>query len=334
MTSRLVSPEFGHHLVEELDKESLGRYVVYSQELPWKLFGDRFVSPPQQVTQVERMDIGTLDSLVGTLQDCDSIVGFGGGLSIDTAKYVAWKTKKRFIAIPTVISADASACRAIAIRDNWRVRYIGDKMPDRLLVDFSIVQSAPSFLNRGGICDILSCYTALEDWQIAHIDTGEALDQVTVKRAELLLSRLFSHEEEIRSVSEVGIEFIVRGYLEEVDICERFGSSRPEEGSEHFFAYNVEFLKRKPFLHGGIVSLGVVAMTILQDRDPRDVISFLTGCGIAWKPKDMNLNQAEIVDAIETLYKYCEQERFYYTVINRKKPNKERAVGISQILNS
>jgi glycerol-1-phosphate dehydrogenase [NAD(P)+] len=198
-------------------------------------------------------------------------------------------------------------------------------MPERLIIDFDVIRSAPPHLNRGGVCDILSCYTALQDWEISHADTGETIDPKTVDATNDLLRRLFSHQKDIHDVTEDGIRFLIEGYLDEVRLCEQYGSPRPEEGSEHFFAYNLEYRMCRPFLHGTIVSLGVILMTILQGSDPREVVDFLDGAGVLWRPKDAGLCDEDVAQAIETLGGYCKNEEFYYTVIDRQKPDEKTA---------
>lgn len=328
MTDDLPIKQYGRHLVEELTSKDLGRFIVYTQAVPWKLYGGRFTDKPSDKKLIEEISLESLNRLLSACKDFDTVVAFGGGLAIDSAKYVAWKTGKRFVAIPTVISADVSVCRSVAVREDWKVRYIGDKMPDQLIIDFDIIQSAPPYLNRGGVCDILSCYTALKDWEISHANTGEPIDTKTVAATEDLLARLFSHRGEICGVTEDGIRFLVEGYLEEVRLSEEYGNPRPEEGSEHFFAYNLEYLMRRPFLHGNIVSLGVVLMTILQGRDPREVVNFLDGASVLWRPKEAGLSDEDVVRAIATLYDYCVDEKFYYTVVNYERPDRKTALEL------
>ncbi len=332
MTDALPIRRFGRHLIEGLTSEDLGRFIIYTQEMPWKRYGARFSGEPIRTELIEEISLESLNGLLNISEDFETVIAFGGGLAIDSAKYVAWKTGKRFVAIPTVVSADVSVCRAVAVREDWKVRYIGDKMPDQLIIDFDIIQSAPAHLNRGGVCDILSCYTALNDWEISHANTGESVDAKTVVATEDLLSRLFSHREEIRNVTEIGIRFLVEGYAEEVRLCEEYGSPRPEEGSEHFFAYNIEYVMRRPFLHGNIVSLGVVLMTILQGRDPREVVDYLDRAGVLWRPKDTGLSDEDIVRTLETLHDYCVDEKFYYTVVNHERPDRKTAIELVNTL--
>lgn len=325
MIDDLPVPDFGRGMIENLDLRDLGRCIVVTQEAPWNLYGERFRETAPDVVKVEEAGLSSLDSLSQEAAGYDTVVAFGGGLAIDSAKFAAWKNEKRLITIPTAISADVAVCRAIAIRDDWKVRYVGDKMPDRLIVDFDIIQSAPPHINRGGVCDILSCYTALRDWEIAHTDTGEPTDPDTIGRTRHLLERLFAHQQAIRDVTEEGIHFLMEGYIEEVRLCEQYGSPRPEEGSEHFFAYNLEYRMRRPFLHGTIVSLGVVLMTMLQQQDPDEVVGFLDGAGVPWRPEHAGLQDDQIIKTIETLYDYCVDEDFCYTVVNRQKPDRETA---------
>ena len=332
MTDALPIRRFGRHLIEGLTSEDLGRCIIYTQEVPWKRYGERFAVAPIKTEMIEEVSLESLNGLLNNSGDFDTVIAFGGGLAIDSAKYTAWKTGKRFVAIPTVVSADVSACRAVAVREDWKVRYIGDRMPDQLIIDFDIIQSAPAYSNRGGVCDILSCYTALKDWEISHANTGESIDAKTVGATEDLLSRLFSHREEIRNVTEIGIRFLVEGYAEEVRLCEEYGNPRPEEGSEHFFAYNLEYVMRRPFLHGNIVSLGVVLMAILQGRDPREVVDFLDRAGVLWRPKDAGLSDDDIVRTVETLHDYCVDEKFYYTIVNRERPDRRAALKLVNTL--
>jgi glycerol dehydrogenase-like iron-containing ADH family enzyme len=332
MSNELPVPLFGRGLVEEISSENPGKCVIYTQEVPWKLYAERFSIRPTKTEMIEEVSLESLRILAENCTDCDTVIAFGGGLAIDSAKYAAWKAGKRFVAVPTVISADVSVCRAVAVREKWKVRYIGDKMPDELLIDFDIIQSAPAHLNRGGVCDILSCYTALKDWEISHANTGEAIDGDIVARTQDLLSRLFTQREDIRNVTEEGIRLLIEGYLEEVRLCEEYGSARPEEGSEHFFAYNLEHLMQRPFLHGNIVCLGVVLMTILQERDPREVVDFLEVADVRWRPEDAGLAYQDIVRALETLHDYCTGEEFYYTIVNHKRPDKNEAVRVTDTM--
>jgi hypothetical protein len=69
-------------------------------------------------------------------------------------------------------------------------------------------------------------------------------------------------------------------------------------------------------------------MTILQDRNPREIVDFLDGAGVLWRPEYMGLLDKDVVGAIETLYGYCMNEMFYYTVVNHKKPSENMGLWL------
>ena len=56
------------------------------------------------------------------------------------------------------------------------------KKKQTIVIDFDILTSAPVILNASGAGDVLSCFTALEDWRLAaehgHDDFDQALLQV------------------------------------------------------------------------------------------------------------------------------------------------------------
>jgi len=44
-----------------------------------------------------------------SIEDCDIIIGFGGGKILDTAKYASYVGKKKYVSIPTTLSNDGLA---------------------------------------------------------------------------------------------------------------------------------------------------------------------------------------------------------------------------------
>ena len=48
-----------------------------------------------------------------------------------------------------------------------KVKYVGDSSPDPLIIDYSIIRTAPKTLNIAGVGDLLSIHTASFDWEHA-----------------------------------------------------------------------------------------------------------------------------------------------------------------------
>ena len=124
------------------------------------------------------------------------------------------------------------ACARCGRRDAVKtsVVYVGDARPAALLIDFKLLQAAPAVLNRSGVGDLLSCYTALWDWNEAHVRLGEPIDSAIVRRTRELLERLLSlgSAKAVNAVTEDGLRLLSELYVLEVTLCELWGNARPE----------------------------------------------------------------------------------------------------------
>jgi glycerol-1-phosphate dehydrogenase [NAD(P)+] len=97
------------------------------------------------------------------------------------------------------------------------------------------------------------------------------------------------------------------------------GHSRPEEGSEHFFAYNVEHRTGEGYVHGELVCLGILLMARLQENNPGRVEEILRVSNVRFHPNDLNLSQGEVEAALLTLRAYVEGEGLPHSAINERR---------------
>jgi glycerol dehydrogenase-like iron-containing ADH family enzyme len=243
------------------------------------------------------------------------VIGVGGGSVLDFAKYLAWRRELQLILIPSIVSVDACVTPSIGVRDQGRVHYVGHVKARQLLVDFNLIRAAPPRLNRAGAGDILSIHTGSFDWLLGHERAGERYDRDVALRATELVRELERNAAEISQVSDKGIRTLVELFRAENDLCESFGNSRPEEGSEHFFAYNTELGTGKQFIHGEIVCLGILLMSRLQKNEPDWVMGLLEELGVLYRPADIGLEPAELRTALATLDAFCRHEGLSHTIV-------------------
>ncbi len=166
--------------------------------------------------------------------------GVGGGMALDHAKYSAWRLGLPLVLMPSVLSVDASYTRAVGVREDGRVKYVGNAglVLTAILIDYDLIQSAPKILNTAGAGDILSCFTGLWDWRESARLLGEEIDEAIVAQTQsACLDRLYGGATELRDQSEAGLCLLSELFAEEVRLCEQWGNARAEEGSEHSLAY-------------------------------------------------------------------------------------------------
>lgn len=326
MMIRTSEPIFGRGLVKQLAHDILNNAIVFTMEIPWNLVRPYLAHEPVQVRYVEGMELSALEKFTESLPNFEVAIGIGGGTSLDTAKFAAWRRKKRLILIPTILSTDAPFTKAIGVRVEGRVRYLGEVYPELLIIDFDILQKAPKKLNRSGAGDILSIYTALFDWKLAKESIGEAYDESVASESKKVFETMINVADEIRENTELGLKVLAELFKKEVMLCEIFGNSRPEEGSEHYFAYCIEYLTKKKFLHGELVAFSVILTSLCQEQDVNAIRSVIERLGIEHSLEAVGVTEKEVIDALLYLPKYLEGEKqLLYGIYHKNPPTEGKA---------
>ncbi len=294
----------------------IGRYAAVSQDIPWRLVKDRIGGEPSAPIMTEGLEHDYLEELLRRTPQVDTIVGIGGGVAIDTAKYLAWRRGCRLIFVPTIISVDAYVTPAAAVRYSGKVNYTGSVAPDQIIIDFKAIRAAPVRLNTAGAGDIYSCRTALFDWKLARDKKGESFDEEIAAESERILEKLASNAHEIRRASEAGIRTLVELHLETNRIQIKVNSPRPEEGSEHLFFYTLEEQLHRSFVHGEVVGTGIYIMTHFQSQEEELVAKEMNEMGLLFSPKNYGITRDEFADTILQIKRYVRETNFMYTIMD------------------
>jgi glycerol-1-phosphate dehydrogenase [NAD(P)+] len=290
--------------------------VVCTMPEPWALVAD-VVPAPLWMIQAGSVELAHLrDLAAGVPPGGRAVVGLGGGSALDTAKFVAEATGLDLVQIPTILSADAAFTAPYGYRDGSRVRYGGDLRPVEVIVDPALVRRAPPRLNRAGVGDLLSCHTGMFDWRLAvHEGRGEIpWNPEAAALGRRVLDELAAMAPEIRRVSDAAIRWLAEIHRDVGAGCIAYGA-RFEEGSEHFLAYCLEWLTRRSWVHGELISWCVVVMSLLQGNEPERAADLVRATGVDADPEHLRIDEDLAVRALLELPGYCAREALWPSVV-------------------
>ena len=215
---------------------------------------------------------------------CEVLYAVGGGLAADAAKYFACQLDLPLVCLPTALSVDAFLTAASGIRRDGCVTYIETKPPETLILDLDVIAAAPSSIRSAGITDVLSIATGCWDWRFAHERGQNPPDMEFIPfvydNAQSILQGALDCSEAAGRGEPQGLKQLYDCLALEVQLCNQIGHARPEEGSEHYFAYCVENLVGPGLPHGDLVGPGILITARLQGQDAAPLKKALTDCHV------------------------------------------------------
>ena len=303
-------------LLEELGAIE-GPWVLVTQAEPLALLPLEVTRRAAAIRTITSLAATDLEALAGGLAlGTRWVVGIGGGMALDAAKWCAWRRSTRLLLAPAIVSVDAMVTNTIAVREGGGIVYRGFVVADRIVVDPDLIRRAPARLNRAGIGDLLSIHTGLADWRLGAAAGSITFDEEIAAASAAVLDRVEAVAPEIGAVSAAGLGAIVRAYAEVNALCLRVGHSGLEEGSEHYFGYRLEQVTGRSFVHGELIGLGTVLMAALQENDPTRAVRLLDTCRVAWRPADQALERGVLVLALAGLPTFVRSQGLPHSVID------------------
>jgi glycerol-1-phosphate dehydrogenase [NAD(P)+] len=291
-------------------------YVLVTQPQPLARLHPTIAAGATVIVEATSLDEEALQDLARRLPAALGIVGVGGGVTMDTAKYLAWQSGQPLLLAPSIVSVDAGVTNTVAVRRGGSVVYDGFVVADAIVADLDLIAQAPARLNRAGVGDLLSVQTARDDWARGARAGRISFDAEVDAAAGQELAELLALADQIAAVTDAALEHIVRAYVRVNALCLRVGHSGPEEGSEHYFAYAAEAATGRSFVHGEIVGLGVVLMASLQGAGSAEAAAFLDGCAVAWRPQELGLDARQLAEILQDLPGFVRRAGLPWSIID------------------
>ena len=332
---------FGRNLIAELNRFVHRPFLVVTMEDLWPLFEAGFepdLCRPYFVRSVEEAD---LRRDLAQMTDYRAVVGLGGGQALDVAKYAAWLHRLPLFQVPTALSVNAVFGHRAGLRIDGRVRYLGWAVPECVFIDLDVVRAAPRQLNHSGIGDILCFHTGVLDWRYAS-DRGlcEAkwpYDSVLAERSLAKVEAVLEHPEDIRDLTDRGIEILVDGLQWGTSYHGAGWMPRHIEGIDHFVFYALERFTGRKFLHGQPVCFGVYVGSLLHEARAEQMLSTMQRIGLDIRPEAMGVTWDQMAEALIGLRDFVQGEALWHSIahdlpitaafVERLRANIEAAYG-------
>lgn len=256
-------------------------------------------------------NIEKIEDYIEELNNIDEIVTLGGGSTVDIGKYISYRLNIRYTCIPSMLSTNSYATNKVALIKDGKKTTIEAKMPERIIIDNELLKLSKS-QNLYGLADVLSIYTALYDWKIANTDINEDIDINIYEMAENLLVDVlnFIQENTLEDIINRNMELFkyigIAGYITNL-----YGTGRPESGSEHIMAKEIE--KNIDVPHGMSVSVGILSMGLMQNRNIKDILKAINKLKVFDKADQYGLTKK----IIEKSFFELEPREDRYTIIDR-----------------
>ena len=258
---------------------------------------------------IAQLDIGQRwEDVSLDLDPSATVVGLGGGAALDWAKLVASVSGMGLVLAPTAASTNSIFTPSMrSASDEEGV--IHSVEPTNVVLDLDVISKAPHRINAAGLADALAVETALLDW----MDTA-ARDGVipAIEQHVLWVDQL------VDSIVDLALGFdpsltahcleVLRLLYEGVRLFESSGGPLGA-GYEHLFAWNLERVTGRQFIHGEAVALGIVLAYILRERNLDVPLAVFDTANVMWRPSDLGVDSDELVETVDTVSHYNRNER-------------------------
>ena len=242
------------------------------------------------------------------------VYAVGGGLVADASKYIAAKLNLPLVVLPTALSVDAFVTAASGIRRDGCVYYIETKVPENLILDLDTIAKGPVSIRAAGITDVMSIATGAWDWKFAHErgknPSGMEFIPWVYDNAQSILNGVIDCAEAAGRGDKEGLKTLYDCLAMEVQLCNQVGHARPEEGSEHYFAYAVENEMGHGLPHGDLVGPAILLIAKLQGQNTAPLEKALKACNVPLN----NIPQEMIDRTLNVLPEYSRRHNLSFGI--------------------
>jgi glycerol-1-phosphate dehydrogenase [NAD(P)+] len=250
------------------------------------------VCSASKLDEVDRVKLLARETKAGFM------IGAGGGRSIDIAKLASLEVCAPFLSVPTAASHDGICSSQASLTINGETASIKAQSPLAIVADSKIISQAPAKLLSAGCGDIISNYTAILDWQLAHRLRNEEYSEYASALSGMTARMIVELAGDIRPGLEESARIVIKALISSGVAMSIAGSSRPASGSEHKFAHAMNKIAPGRALHGELCGLGTIMMMYLHGGDWKMIKEALALVGAPTTAAEANLDADSVISAL------------------------------------
>lgn len=259
------------------------------------------------------------------------LFGVGGGTIIDAAKLSSASQNLPFISIPTTVSHDGIASPLASIKGSEKPYSVLAQAPLAIVADTEIIAQAPWRFVVSGCGDVISKFTAVKDWKLAHLEKGEYYGGYAASLALMSAKLVTANADLIANKDCEGLRVLLEALISCGVAMSIGGSSRPCSGSEHLFGHALDLINGKNSMHGEKCGVGSILTSFLHGSNWQQIRATLKHINSPTTAEELGVKDTDVVKALQMAVE-IRPER--YTILHKLNLNYEacetvaRATGI------
>jgi glycerol-1-phosphate dehydrogenase [NAD(P)+] len=299
---------------------NIDNYVLVTDQVPWQLHQNYFSTNPVKVIMPGTLERTALDKMIVTIPQGVEFVGLGGGTVLDATKYFALLREKKPMLIPTITSTDAPFTDFISVtnEEGFRIGFKKIGWPKRVIIDYALNRKAEPRFNRAGYGDLLCMLPTLDDWRMASkVGKEVSLDPALEETIMSIMDRAIESASVIGSMRSEGIEILMKLTENSAALIMSNLDKPISAGSEHLFAWNLDVTTGRHFVHGEIVSLGILISSYLHNKHFNRLKQALDEAQVIYRPARLEITWDEIKETLLTVEEYNRNVRQFHTIFEK-----------------
>ncbi|MFP4624987.1 MAG: NAD(P)-dependent glycerol-1-phosphate dehydrogenase [Natronomonas sp.] len=299
-----------------------GRPLFVTSPTPRKIAADRLLADFEAagfdpaIVVVEEATFGAVEEVIAaaTRADAGYLLGVGGGKPIDIAKMAADDIGCGFVSVPTAASHDGIVSGRSSVPEGDTRHSIAADPPLAVIADTEIIAESPWRLTTAGCADIISNYTAVKDWQLAHRLKNVEYSEYSGALSQMTAQMLVDRSDSIKRGLERSAWIVTKALVSSGVAMSIAGSSRPASGAEHLISHQLDRLAPNAALHGHQVGVASIVTEYLHSGENGDwsrVRNALSGIDAPTTASELGVDDEQFLEAMTTAHEIRDR----YTIL-------------------